>query len=477
MRGRRPWPVLLLFASALAAAGGAAAEAPPEPPDPDLGGVEAPVRAVLEQRRAAVLEAPTSADAWGRLGMALDIHDFEADAERAYGRAAALAPDHFPWVYYRALTLADLADPRAPAAFEHALGQNPGFSPLHVRYADLLLDGGDVDAAEGHYRRAIEADGDGLAHALFGLARVAVLRGALEPATDYAEQASTADPGHRGALGLLAELYRRRGMDRRAAEARRAHAEIRGPAVLVDAHVAALMEEGVSSYWHHERGQFFLASRRPERAEAEFRRALELSPHALFFESLARSLVVQGRLPEAEDAVKSALGRTPDLASSHLLLGRLLIRADRRREATESLRRAAELRPDSPAARELGKELVASGERDEGIRWLERSLRNDEEPRILLSVAFYYATTPNPGRRDAEKAERLARRLLEISGDRPEAFDTLAASLAAQGRFDEAIDAGRRALELASGRGSPLVLQMRQRLELYRSGRAFVTSR
>ncbi|MEO1368954.1 MAG: tetratricopeptide repeat protein, partial [Acidobacteriota bacterium] len=274
MRSRRRAGLAALVASLLAAAAGAASDAPPDPPNPALGGVEAPVRARLEQRRAAVLDAPSSAEAWGRLGMALDIHDFESDAERAYARAAVLAPDHFPWAYYRALTLADMADPRATAAFEQALGLEPGFSPLHVRYADLLLDGGDVDAAEGHYRRAIEADGDGLAHAFFGLARIAALRGELETATDYAEQASTADPGLRGAVGLLAELYRRRGLGRRAAEARRAHAEIRSPDVLVDAHVAALMEEGVSSYWHHERGQFFLASRQPERAEAEFRRAL-----------------------------------------------------------------------------------------------------------------------------------------------------------------------------------------------------------
>ncbi|MEO1086058.1 MAG: tetratricopeptide repeat protein, partial [Acidobacteriota bacterium] len=202
-----------------------------------------------------------------------------------------------------------------------------------------------------------------------------------------------------------------------------------------------------------------------------------LSRHALFFESLARALVVQGRLQEAEDAVRRALERAPDLASSHLLLGRLLIRADRRPEATGPLRRAAELRPDSPASQELGKQLVAVGERAEGIRWLERSLRHDEEPRVLLSVAFYYATTPDDGDRDPEKAERLARRLLTVSGERPEAFDALAASLAAQGRFDEAVDAGQRALDLASGRGSPLVLQMRRRLELYRSGQPFVTSR
>ncbi|MEO1086835.1 MAG: hypothetical protein AAFY88_21585, partial [Acidobacteriota bacterium] len=114
---------MAFIALALQLAGAVAASDTPstatlEPPSPALDGVEAPVRDVLEARRAAVVDAPSSAEAWGRLGMALDIHVFEADAERAYARAADLDPDHFPWAYYRALTLADLADPRAGAAFE-----------------------------------------------------------------------------------------------------------------------------------------------------------------------------------------------------------------------------------------------------------------------------------------------------------------------------------------------------------------------
>ena len=237
------------------------------------------------------------------------------------------------------------------------------------------------------------------------------------------------------------------------------------------------MEEGVSSYWLHERGQFLLASRRPKQAEEQFRNAIELTPHAQFYESLARALLVQQRFDEAESSLRRALELAPELASSHLLLGRLFARTRRHDDAIAALRRVVELRPDSPAVRELGEQLMAAGERRDGIRWLEKALEANEDARLLLTVSFYYATTPDESERDPAKAERLAKRLLELSEDRPEAWDVYSASLAAQGRFDEAVETAERALALAEGRGSPLVLRLRQRLELYRAGQPFIARR
>lgn len=460
------WLLLALFGAA-----------DPGVPNPDLGDVEPPVRELIEARRQAVLDEPGSAEHWGALGMALDIHDFDTAADACYRRALELDPSRFAWAYYRAMALAELADPVAAAAFEAAVALDPGFSPLLVRYGDLLLGLGRMEDAEKRYRQAIEADGDGAGHALLGLARLAAAAGDLAQAIAHAEQALAAAPRLGPAHGLLAELHRRAGEPKKAAEARRQLREQRGPSVLVDRWVAELMELGASSYWLHERGQFLLASRRPRLAEEQFRAAIELTPHAQFHESLARALLVQELYDEAEASLRRALELAPELASSHLLLGRLYARTGRRSEAVAALRRAAELRPGSPAVRELGEQLLAAGERREGMLWLEKSLAVDEDVRVLLAVAFYYATTPDEPRRDPPKAERLARRLLELTGERPEAWDALGASLAAQGRFEEAVPAAERALELAEGRGSPLVLRLRQRLALYRAGRPFIAPR
>ena len=247
--------------------------------------------------------------------------------------------------------------------------------------------------------------------------------------------------------------------------------------VLVDRWVAELMEEGVSSYWLHERGQFLLASRRPELAEEQFRNAIELTPHAQFYESLARTLLVQQRFEEAESSLRLALKLAPELASSHLLLGRLFARLKRHDDAIAALRRVVELRPDSPAVRDLGEQLMTVGNRREGVRWLEKALDADKDVRLLLTVSFYYATTPDEAESDPAKAELLAKQLLELADDRPEAWDVYGASLAAQGRFDEAVKAAERSIELAEGRGSPLVLRLRQRLELYRAGQPFIARR
>src|SRR5207245_1393041 len=64
--------------------------APPDPPELVLTGVDPAVVKVLEDSRAAVLQAPRSAAAWGRLGMVLVVHDFHAEANRCFAQAERL---------------------------------------------------------------------------------------------------------------------------------------------------------------------------------------------------------------------------------------------------------------------------------------------------------------------------------------------------------------------------------------------------
>ena len=55
----------------------------------------------------------------------------------------------------------------------------------------------------------------------------------------------------------------------------------------------------------------------------------------------------------------------------------------------------------------------------------------------------------------------------------PADLDTLAAAYAAQGRFQDAVETARKALELAPDAWKP---DYRQRLELYKSGKPYIHS-
>ena len=108
-------------------------------------------------------------------------------------------------------------------------------------------------------------------------------------------------------------------------------------------------------------------------------------------------------------------------------------------------RRAIELRPDYPQARNnLGVALGAQGRLDEAVAAYRRALQlypNDAEIHNNLGVALA---------RQAQLDEAVAeyRRAIQLQPGLVEAHDNLATALKNQGRVDEAVAASRRALEL-----------------------------
>ena len=127
-------------------------------------------------------------------------------------------------------------------------------------------------------------------------------------------------------------------------------------------------------------------------------------------------------------------------ADVHHLLARVLLRQKNAVNAVEHFRSALAARPGFvPAATDLA--------------WLR-------------------ATHPDAALRDGDEAERLARVLLQASsGDSPGPHDILAAALAEQGRFDEALESVQRAEAAARARGiEALVRQITTRRQSYERG-------
>jgi spermidine synthase len=95
---------------------------------------------------------------------------------------------------------------------------------------------------------------------------------------------------------------------------------------------------------------------------------------------------------------------------------------------------------------------------------------------LRLQLAWVLATCEDPALREPAEAVHLAE-ALAVSTHRSDAsvLDTLAAALAADGRFDDAVLVATEARDLAHRTGdAPLADTLRSRLALYREGRAYV---
>jgi Flp pilus assembly protein TadD len=115
-----------------------------------------------------------------------------------------------------------------------------------------------------------------------------------------------------------------------------------------------------------------------ERAEAEFRRAIELDPSGLgyFYLGLAQSAL--GRLEPALGSYRKAIELAPGLLEAHLALGKTLVQTGRPEEAEPVLRRALKL--DARAAEahnQLGLLALGRGELKAAAREFEAALAAD----------------------------------------------------------------------------------------------------
>jgi spermidine synthase len=192
-----------------------------------------------------------------------------------------------------------------------------------------------------------------------------------------------------------------------------------------------------------------------EGARAEYETALRLAPalpQANF--GLGRLLLLTGRPQEAWGPLARAAELQPLMAGAHALLARALRENGRREEAIETYRRALALEPRLFGPRTaLAQLLIDAGRRDEAVAELRLALAQSPDDALLLNnLAWLLATAPTLAPGAAEEAVALAERASTRGADAA-ALDTLAAALAAAGRYDEAGTIAMRALHRARESG------------------------
>jgi serine/threonine-protein kinase len=120
-----------------------------------------------------------------------------------------------------------------------------------------------------------------------------------------------------------------------------------------------------------------------------------------------------------------------------------------------------------------GMDLLSRGEYEKAVEELETCIRLDaNEPEFTNRLAWVLATCPKQSIRDGERAVSLATRACEATRwGQPYKIDTLAASYAEAGKFDEAVKWEEKALSLLPDDRYRTMYQ--GRLDLYKGGKPY----
>jgi tetratricopeptide (TPR) repeat protein len=375
-----------------------------------------------------VKKHPASYFAHCALGNALAGSDRTAEAIEHYQKALLLKPEYATAYNNLGLALAGLGrTAEAIEQYQRALLVKPEYATSHNNLGKALDSLGRRAEALEHYQQAL----------------------LLRP--DYAAAHNN--------LGLLLAGFGR------TAEA------------VVHYHQALLLNPDDAEA-HSNLGNALHTLGKPGEAIQHCQEALRLKgDYAEAHNNLAASLMSLGRTGEAIRHCQEALRLKPDCAEAHNNLAAALVGLGRTAEAIEHYYEALRLKPDYPDAQyNLACALAAAGRTHEAIAHYNQFLRlvpNSIE--VIDNLAWLLATREPAEGGDPARAVELAERACELAGQENIAcLDTLAAAYAAAGRFDDAVTAAERAVQLAESAGqASLAKLIRQRLELYRAGRPY----
>ncbi len=395
--------------------------------------LEPGMAAIIEESRAAVLNAPYSGRSWGKLGMVLLAQDFLSEAVICLARAERLERGEVRWPYMRGLCL-ERQDPEAAiACFQKATEIRSDLALPKVQLAEMLLGRGQLQEAERQLNQAeLLAPRD--SRVLLCLGRLAFLRDQLDEALRRTEDAVQLDPHRRRIRLLLCQILERRGDQEAVEEQLRVLESIpetgagnewpdpilaevsqykRG--IMWTLQVAtqqifagqipqaiALLEQAGGQEAADVRiivllGKAYLRSEQLDKAEPILQRALEKDPSSApaHFE-MGNLAMVSGRWNDAAEQYRETIRLQPDLAAAHYNLGLYHQHRGEREQAIAAFKKACRHMPTNfPAHRELAQSLLELGQRDEALEHLDSAAKLvPNDPKLLELIERARASSP-----------------------------------------------------------------------------------
>jgi tetratricopeptide (TPR) repeat protein len=334
----------------------------------------------------------------------------------AVGGALLVALGVLTWrqtaVYHDVITL-----------YTRTLSKNPGCWMAHYNLGIVLKDRGEIDQAITHYRQAI-ALRPRYAEAHYNLGRLLAGKSEFSDAIDEYEAALAINPSD-------AEAHNNLG--------------------------ATLSERG-----------------RVDDAIAHYQKALAIRPdYAEASCNLAKALLSKGEWEGAIGYYFTCVAALPDQADAQYNLASVLLRKGRIDEAIDHYKKALELLPDNPDAHvNLGSAFLSKGRIEDAIAQYKEALRlAPENVAAQTNLAWLLATSPDPSLRKGPEAVLLAKQAESESSGRDNhsiVLRILAAAYAECGRFAEAKETARQALQEAETTGnSTLANALRDEIALY----------
>lgn len=281
------------------------------------------------------------------------------------------------------------------------LKQNPYAIEVRSEFLRLLVERGDLDHAETYSENLVEdhpQDPD--IRYLSGLIQLA--RGNKIQALEQFRQACQIDSTHNRAWKQRVQLIREHGYAKTTLT--EVEAWMKADPHSTDALVT--------------RAELSMDQREYFSAEKSYRRALELNPDLFQVRSMwVQTMTRLGRIDQAISLLQEDLKADPDIREGHSILGLTLDFAGRKGEAIEVYER--------------------------GLK------RQGNSPKILRELAWIYSTAKDDRLRNGPRALELCRQALTASPSNPDLLQVLAAALAENRQFEEALETATQALELA----------------------------
>ncbi len=412
--------------------------------------------------------------AYGRLGMAYQALRIQAAALAAYKNAILYAPGDPGWPFYLAVEYEEMGEwTRAIQQYENSLRLHPDYPYVWLRLGEVALEAGQLDNARNAFIKATTLQPD-FAAAIGGLGKVAMRQQEYSLAIQYFTNALKLQPEANLLHYRIAQAYRHQGNVAAAEE----HLRQRGEQDLTatDPLISLLERFSRSSAYYVAEGVGAASDDNQVVATNLFKLAVTVNPADVdAYTQLALSLRMQQKQDQALEVLQTALELEPDHALANTLMGSQLEQQGDRSDAIVYYRHAVAADPANIRSQfMLANGLMRQGEFGEaGTLFADIAARQPDNARAHFMVGLAFLATENCGsslvplRRALSLAPRTREAALVLAraySSCPDATDvqreqalitaerlyqsetsmehsaTIAMTMAANGRFEEAVD-------------------------------------